>query len=91
MAVSGEAGNGHPEYACGLKSRMFQAEACGFFCGIPLCLARRRRRAGAAFHPMVRSCRRFPCSLKSKTFTNKTDKFLKKEKISLFLLHFLLF
>lgn len=39
MAVPGEAGNGHPEYACGLKSRMFQAEACGFFCGIPLSLA----------------------------------------------------
>ena len=37
--VTGEAGKGLLEPFCGLKSHMFQPEACEFVCGVSLCPA----------------------------------------------------
>lgn len=88
--VAGEAGKGLPEPFCGLKSHMFQPEPVNSSAAFPC--ARPDAEVGPGLiSANGRRCRLFFCSLKGKSFTNKTDKFFKKRKNFSFFVTFFTF
>lgn len=88
--VAGESGKGLPEPFCGLKSHMFQPEPVNSSAAFPC--ARPDAEVGPGLiSANGRSCRLFFCSLKGKSFINKTDKFFKKRKNFSFFVTFFTF